>query len=99
MVIDKAFLDDLTRRAKASPRLRMNLDLRNSAEDSSQSMLNAIEPGTVILECKDGKWKPLGEEVVMNTRGPGYSCRNGSPDRWGSRVKPAMRPPTDVTAH
>ena len=30
--------------AKASPRLRMNLDLRNSASDQSQRMLNAIEP-------------------------------------------------------
>ena len=48
MVIDKALLDDLTERAKASPRLRMNCDLRNSAEDSSQRMLNAIEPGTVL---------------------------------------------------
>ena len=26
----------------------MNLDLRNSAEDGSQRMLNAIEPGTVM---------------------------------------------------
>ena len=32
--------------AKASPRLRMNMDLRNSAEDKSQRMLNAIEPGS-----------------------------------------------------
>ena len=29
--------------AKASPRLRMNVDLRNSPEDGSQRMLNAIE--------------------------------------------------------
>lgn len=34
--------------SKASPRLRMNLDLRNSAKDQSQRMLNAVEPGTVI---------------------------------------------------
>ncbi len=26
----------------------MNLDLRNSAEDGSQRMLNAMEPGTVL---------------------------------------------------
>ena len=38
----------LTAQAKASPRLRMNLDLRNSAADQSQRMLNAIEPGTVL---------------------------------------------------
>ena len=48
MIIDKAVLDDLTMRAKATPRLRMNLDLRNSAEDHSQRMLNALEPGTVM---------------------------------------------------
>lgn len=115
--------------AQSSPRLRMNLDLRNSPEDNSQRMLNAIEPGsvlpihrhrrssetvvclrgrlreifyndsgevtevidlapgsdcvalnipmgqwhtvealesgTVILECKDGKYEPLGEEDIL----------------------------------
>ena len=127
--ITQGLLDSLTAQAKASPRLRMNLDLRNSAEDKSQRMLNAIEPGsplpihrhmkssetvvclrghlrevfyneagevtevidlapgsdcvalniplgqwhtvevlesgTVILECKDGAYEPLGEEDVM----------------------------------
>ena len=48
MEIDNIFLDKLTAQAKASPRLRMNLDLRNSAEDQSQRMLNAIEPGSVV---------------------------------------------------
>lgn len=127
MIIDKELLDKLTEQAKASPRLRMNYDLRNSAEDKSQRMLNALEPGTVmtvhrhlkssetvvcirghfeeyfyndngdlidtidmvpggvvlnvpigmwhslkslesgtvLLECKDGKWEPLREEEVM----------------------------------
>lgn len=46
--IDTALLDSLTEQAKVSARLRMNLDLRTSAEDSSQRMLNAIEPGSVI---------------------------------------------------
>ena len=48
MVIDRSLLDNLTAQAKASPRLRMNLDLRNSSADNSQRMLNAIEPGTVM---------------------------------------------------
>ena len=129
MVIDSKLLDDLTAQAKTSPRLRMNYDLRNSAADGSQRMLNAIEPGsplpihrhtkssetvvclrgrlqevfyneagektevielspdgpvvalnipigqwhtvrvlesgTVILECKDGPYEPLGEEDVL----------------------------------
>ena len=127
--ITQGLLDSLTEQAKASPRLRMNYDLRNSAEDGSQRMLNAIEPGsplpihrhmkssetvvclrghlrevfyneagevtevidlqpdgdcvalnipigqwhtvevlesgTVILECKDGAYEPLGEGDVM----------------------------------
>ena len=46
MIITQAILDKLTEEAKASPRLRMNLDLRNSPEDKSQRMLNAIEPGS-----------------------------------------------------
>ena len=48
MTIDKPFLDSLTAQAQALPRLRMNLDLRNSPEDQSQRMLNVIEPGTVM---------------------------------------------------
>ena len=48
MKITQAILDDLTAKAKASPRLRMNLDLRNSAADKSQRMLNAIEPGSPL---------------------------------------------------
>lgn len=48
MNIDKQLLDTLTAQAKSSPRLRMNYDLRNSSEDQSQRMLNALEPGTVL---------------------------------------------------
>ena len=48
MLITKEILDDLTKKAKSSERLRYNLDLRNSPEDGSQRMLNALEPGTVM---------------------------------------------------
>lgn len=48
MKITQAILDGLTEQAKASPRLRMNLDLRNSPEDGSQRMLNAIEPDSPL---------------------------------------------------
>ena len=48
MKIYDILLDELTAQAQESPRLRMNLDLRNSPEDSSQRMLNAIEPGSVV---------------------------------------------------
>ena len=128
--ITQTLMDRLTEQAKASPRLRMNMDLRNSADDKSQRMLNAIEPGSpmpihrhqktsetvvclrgrlvwefydelerictetielspngpivalnvplgqwhtvkalesgsVILECKDGPYEPLGEEDIL----------------------------------
>lgn len=48
MKITQALLDKLTAEAKANPRLRMNLDLRNGADDQSQRMLNAIEPDSVV---------------------------------------------------
>ena len=60
MQIDNTLLDKLTAQAKESPRLRMNLVLRTQATempgqtghdvwcDTSQRMLNAIEPGSVV---------------------------------------------------
>jgi len=48
MKVDKNVLDELTAKAKASERLRMNFDLRTSLNDTSQRMLNALEPGTVV---------------------------------------------------
>ena len=48
MIIDKQLLDTLSSQAKASPRLRQAYDLRNTPEDNSQRMLNALEPGTVM---------------------------------------------------
>ena len=48
MIIDWHILDELSAKAKESPRLRCNLDMRNSADDQSQRMLNAIEPGSPL---------------------------------------------------
>lgn len=48
MIITKEILDELTEKAKTNPRLRVNMDLRNSPDDLSQRMLNALEPGTVM---------------------------------------------------
>lgn len=48
MVVDNKILDELTAKAKDNSRLRCNLDMRNSADDQSQRMLNALEPGTVM---------------------------------------------------
>ena len=48
MEINKELLDQLFKQAKVNPRLRQNLDLRTSSSDTSQRMLNALLPGTVV---------------------------------------------------
>lgn len=48
MILTHEILDELIAKARVSERLRANLDLRNSAEDQSQRMLNALEPGTKV---------------------------------------------------
>lgn len=48
MIFDKDFLGKLFEQATINPRLRLNLDLRTSGEDTSQRMLNALLPGTVV---------------------------------------------------
>ena len=48
MEINKDLLNGLFEQAKVNPRLRQNLDLRTSAADTSQRMLNALLPGTVV---------------------------------------------------
>jgi cupin fold WbuC family metalloprotein len=46
MTIDKKFISELFNRALVNPRLRINYDMRNTPEDGSQRMLNALLPGT-----------------------------------------------------
>ena len=46
--IDNQLLDSLLEQAKSSLRLRQNFDLRTSTEDTSQRMLNALQPNTVV---------------------------------------------------
>lgn len=65
MRITQALLDCLTEQAKASPRLRMNYDLRNSEKDQSQRMLNAIEPGSVVPVHRH----PKTSETIVILRG------------------------------
>lgn len=61
--------DELIASSKVSPRLRINIHLRNGPEDQSQRMLNVekdrlhspecLEIGSVLFECKDGAYFPL----------------------------------------
>ena len=74
-IFDNTFLDALMAAAAESPRLRMNHDLRNSPADTSQRMLNALLPGTVVpvhrhedtaetVVCLRGRlWEVIYEEV------------------------------------
>lgn len=48
MEINKEFLGKLFELAVVNPRLRQNFDLRTSANDNSQRMLNALLPGTIV---------------------------------------------------
>lgn len=48
MEINKELIDNLFEQAKENPRLRQNLDLRTSSADTSQRMLNALLPGTIV---------------------------------------------------
>lgn len=47
-IINKALLDETTRRAKENPRLRMNYNLHDSLDAKAQKLLNALEPGTKL---------------------------------------------------
>ena len=59
--IDKQLIRDLHDKALANPRLRQNMDLRNSSEDNSQRMLNALMPGTVVPIHRH----PMSNETVI----------------------------------
>ena len=82
-LIDRILLDGLHEKARASERLRMNFDLRTTAEDGSQRMLNALEIGTKVpihrhlktsetVICLEGRleWVFYEELPNMDTGGP-----------------------------
>ena len=48
MLFNNELMDTLLAQAKVSPRLRQHFDLRTSASDTSQRMLNALWPGTEV---------------------------------------------------
>ena len=48
MEINDKLLDELQQKAQASERRRAAMDLRNDANEQSQRMLNALEPGTIV---------------------------------------------------
>lgn len=47
-LINEKLLEDLRSKAQQSERKRMNFDLRTTPADTSQRMLNVLEPGTQV---------------------------------------------------
>ena len=47
-LIDKQILDDVSRQAQKSDRLRLNYNFHQSLDEKCHRMLNAVDPGTVI---------------------------------------------------
>ena len=47
-IFNAQYLDDLTRKAKVSPRLRQHRNVHQSYQDASQRLFNAIQPGSYI---------------------------------------------------
>ena len=47
-LIDKQLLDDVSRQAQKSDRLRMNYNFHQSLDDKCHRFLNAVEPGTEV---------------------------------------------------
>ena len=78
MEINKQLLKVLFAEAKENPRLRQNFDLRTSPADTSQRMLNALLPGTVVPIHRH---KDTAETVIClrsEERRVGKECRS----RW-----------------
>jgi hypothetical protein len=50
--IDNPLLSEISARAKASPRRRMNYNFHQTSEDLLNRMLNAMEPGTYVCPHK-----------------------------------------------
>lgn len=65
MLLDKQFLDQLSKSASENPRLRASYDLRNTDQDKSQRMLNALHPGTILPIHRH----PFTAETLIMVRG------------------------------
>ena len=83
ITFDKEFLDGLYEQATNSERKRQNFDLRTSSADTSQRMLNALQPKTVVpihrhegtsetVVCLQGKLYEVMYEEVFSEEGVSF---------------------------
>ena len=47
-LINSTLLNEVTKQAQDSPRLRMNYNFHDSLDAEAQRLLNALEPGTIL---------------------------------------------------
>lgn len=70
-LIDKQLLDDVSRQAQKSVRLRMNYNFHQSLDEKCHRFLNAVEPGTEVPihrhPTKDESFVLLRGRVRVNT--------------------------------
>lgn len=70
-LIDKQLLDDVSRQAQKSERLRMNYNFHQSHDEKCHRFLNAVEPGTEVEihrhPTKDESFVLLRGKVRVNT--------------------------------
>ena len=98
-LINKELLSELHQKAKESERLRRNFDLRTTAEDTSQRMLNALEPGTRVpihrhlktsesVICLEGclDWVFYEELPNMDAGGPVHDGENAADETCFAEV-------------
>ena len=64
-LIDKQLIDEVSRQAKQSDRLRMNHNFHQSLDDKCHRFLNAVEPGTEVPIHKH----PTKDETFVILRG------------------------------
>ena len=65
MVINSELLDNVSKQAKTSPRLRMNYNFHQSLDEKCHRFLNAVEPGTEVPIHKH----PTKDETFVILRG------------------------------
>ena len=70
-LIDKQLIDEVSRQAKQSDRLRMNHNFHQSLDDKCHRFLNAVEPGTKVEIQKDESFVLLRGRVRVNTYNDG----------------------------
>ena len=70
-LIDKQLLDDVSRQAQKSVRLRMNYNFHQSLDEKCHRFLNAVEPGTEVPihrhPTKDETFVLLRGRVIVRT--------------------------------